>query len=172
MNFSIAQTIARLWAPRHEISCSWFLWRRLCAKLRERGRNASRESGAFLLGYRADGRARITDFILYDDLDPHALDTGIVHFDGRHFGALWDICKQRGMSVVADVHVHPGGAGQSSSDRDHPMISRAGHIAFILPDFARPPVPPESVGIYRYLGGKRWHTVPAAARRNFFHIGL
>ena len=172
MNFSIAQIIARLWAPRHEIFCSWFLWQRLCARLRERGRNATRESGAFLLGYRADGRARITDFVLYDDLDPHALDTGIVRFDGRYFGTLWDICKQRGMSVVADVHVHPGGAGQSSSDRDHPMISRAGHIAFILPDFARPPVPQESVGIYRYLGGKRWHTVPAAARRIFFHIGL
>jgi proteasome lid subunit RPN8/RPN11 len=172
MNFSIAQIIARLWSPRHEISCSWFLWQRLCAGLRERGQNATRESGAFLLGYRAAGRARITDFILYDDLDPHALDTGIVHFDGRHFGALWDICKQRGVSVVADVHVHPGGAGQSSSDRDHPMISRAGHIALILPDFAQPPLPPESVGIYRYLGGKRWDPVPAPARRIFFHIGL
>jgi hypothetical protein len=79
MNFSIARTIAHLWAPRHEVSCSWFLWQRLCTKLRERGRNATRESGAFLLGYRADGRAHITDFILYDHLDPHALDTGIVH---------------------------------------------------------------------------------------------
>jgi hypothetical protein len=95
-----------------------------------------------------------------------------VHFDGQYFGALWDICKRRGMSVVADVHVHPGGAGQSSSDLNHPMISRAGHIAFILPNFARPPVPPESVGMYRYLGDKRWHTVPAAARRVFLHIGL
>jgi hypothetical protein len=120
----------------------------------------------------AAGRARITDFILYDDLDPHALDTGIVRFDGRYFGTLWDICKQRGVSVVADVHVHPFGAGQSGSDREHPMISRAGHVAFILPNFARPPVPTESVGIYRYLGGKRWQTVPDAARRIFFHIGL
>ena len=92
MNFSIAQIIARLWAPRHEISCSWFLWQRLCAKLRERGRNASRESGAFLFGYRAYGRARIVDFILYDDLDPDALDTGIVHFDGQY----WNLQDQRG----------------------------------------------------------------------------
>ena len=172
MNFSIAAIIARLWAPRHEISCSWFLWQRLCAKLRERGRHASQESGAFLLGHRADSRVRIVDFILYDDLDPHALDTGIVRLDGRYFGALWDICKRRGMSVVADVHVHPGGAGQSASDRDHPMISRAGHLALILPDFARAPVRTEKVGIYRYLGDKRWHTVPAAARRIFLHIGL
>jgi hypothetical protein len=76
------------------------------------------------------------------------------------------------MSVVADVHVHPGGAGQSASDRDHPMISRAGHIALILPDFAQAPLRPESVGVYRYLGDKRWHVVPAAARRVFLHIGL
>lgn len=135
-------------------------------------RNASRESGAFLLGYRVAGRARITNFILYDDLDPRALDSGIVHFDGRYFGGLWDICRQRSLSVVADVHVHPGGAGQSSSDREHPMISRAGHIAFILPDFARPPMLMASVGIYRYLGGKRWQTVPPPARRIFLHIGL
>ena len=86
---------------------------------------------------------------------------------------LWDICKQRGLSVVADVHVHPGGAGQSSSDRDHPMISRAGHIAFILPRFRAPAAAAaETIGIYRYLGGKRWHTVPAGGAAAFFHIGL
>ncbi len=52
------------------------------------------------------------------------------------------------------------------------MISRAGHIALIMPDFARPPVRTESVGIYRYLGNKRWDAVPPAARRAFLHIGL
>ena len=172
MNFSIAQIIARLWAPRHELSCSWPLWQNLTAKLRERGRSASRESGAFLLGFLSQGRARIVDFILYDDLDPHALDTGIVHFDGRYFGALWDICKRRGLSVIADVHVHPGGSGQSGSDQVHPMISRAGHIALILPNFARVPIERSAIGIYRYLGNKCWHSVPPAARRAFLHIGL
>ena len=172
MNFSIAQIIRRLWSPRHELSRSWFLWQHLGGKLRERGRGASRESGAFLLGYRADSSVRIVDFVLDDDLDPHALDTGIVRFDGRYFGALWDICKRRGSSVVADVHVHPGASYQSESGRAHPMISRAGHIALILPDFARPPVRAESVGIYRYLGSKRWNAVPPVARRAFLHIGL
>lgn len=172
MNFSIAGITHRLFAPRHELSCSWFLWRRLLARLRERGRNRSRESGAFLLGYREDGRARIVDFVLYDDLDPHCLDTGIVRFDGRYFGDLWALCKQRGLTVVADIHVHPGGSGQSDSDRTHPMISRAGHLALILPRFAAAPQPRHDIGIYRYQGGKRWTTVPPADRRAFFHIGL
>lgn len=172
MNFFSLATIRRLFAPRHELSCSWLLWLRLREKLRERGRRCSRESGAFLLGSREDGRARVVDFVLYDDLDPHCLDSGIVHFDGRYFSELWTICKARSLSVVADIHVHPGVAGQSDSDRDHPMISRAGHIALILPRFATGRQPRRDIGMYRYLGGKRWATVPALERSRFFHIGL
>ena len=92
MNFFIVQTIRRLLAPRHELSCSWFMWRRLCRQLRERGLDRSRESGAFLLGHRHGERARIVDFVLYDDLDPYSLDSGIIRFDGRYFGDLWALC--------------------------------------------------------------------------------
>ena len=172
MNSFIVETMRRLLAPRHELSCSWFLWRRLCRRLRERGQNRSRESGAFLLGYRYGKRARIVDFVLYDDLDPHCLDSGIVRFDGRYFGELWTLCKARELAVVADIHVHPGGAIQSESDRAHPMISVAGHIALILPRFGAGPLPRREIGIYRYNGRKRWTVVPAAERRYFFHIGF
>jgi proteasome lid subunit RPN8/RPN11 len=172
MSFSIAEIICRLLAPRHELSCSWLLWRRLLSRLRERGLHGVRESGAFLLGRRRGGRVRIKEFLLYDDLDPHCLDTGIITFDGRHFGTLWDICKKRGLIVVADVHTHPGGSQQSNSDRAHPMITRAGHLALIVPHFAASPVRRVNIGMYRYLGAGQWYTVPAAERRRFFHIGL
>lgn len=172
MNYFTLATMRRLFAPQHELSCSWFLWRRLKTRLRERGRDCSRESGAFLLGYREGTAARIVDFVLYDDLDPHSLDSGIVRFNGRYFSELWAICKARGLTVVADVHVHPQGSGQSNSDRDHPMISRAGHIALILPDFAIGAQPRCGIGIYRYLGSKQWQAVPASERPSFFHIGL
>jgi hypothetical protein len=173
MSFSLAPIINRLFAPRHELSCSWLLWRRMTSALRERGRGETRESGAFLLGRKQAGRpARITEFVLYDDLDPHALDTGIVRFDGRHFGKLWARCRERNLTVVADVHVHPMGSGQSASDRAHPMISEPGHIALILPSFARWPIPRDDIGIYRYQGAAQWETVPRTARRDFFCIAL
>ena len=172
MNFFNPATMRRLLAPRHELSCSWFLWRRLKANLREHGRRCSRESGAFLLGHHEAGSVRFTDFVLYDDLDPHALESGIVRFDGRYFGDLWAICKSRRLTVVADVHVHPGESAQSASDRDHPMICQAGHIALILPCFATGTQRRRYVGIYRYLGGKQWETVEPSARRHFFHVGL
>lgn len=172
MNFFNPAIIRLLVAPRHELSCSWLLWRRLKASLCERGHRCSRESGAFLLGHREGGSARIVDFVLYDDLDPHALDSGIVRFDGRHFSDLWSICKSRGLIVVADIHVHPGGAEQSDSDRDHPMISQPGHIALILPRFATGAQARRHIGIYRYQGDKKWETIQPSARRRFFHIGL
>ncbi len=172
MNFSIAETMSRLCAPQHRLSCSWWLWKRLVTGLRKRGRDCSRESGAFLLGTRQDGRARIESFVLYDDLDPHCLDTGIVRFDGRYFGALWELCKQRGQAVVADIHVHPDGSYQSGSDRDNPMISRAGHIALIMPRFAAAPVQRKEVGIYVYEGSKQWAVIARHERERFFHVGL
>jgi proteasome lid subunit RPN8/RPN11 len=171
MNFSIPATMRRLIAPQHELSCPWHLWLRLLVGLRQRGR-FSRESGAFLLGTEGDGCRRITTFVLYDDVDRHALDTGIVRLDGSHFGKLWDFCTANGLQVVADVHTHPAGSAQSSSDRAHPIIARSGHIALIVPRFAEWPVKRRELGIYRYLGAGNWTTIPADRRRSFFHIGL
>jgi proteasome lid subunit RPN8/RPN11 len=172
MNFSTVAIICRLLAPRHELSCPWRVWCRLLQDLHDRG-GGVRESGAFLLGHvDKRGRRRIVDYLLYDDLDPHALDTGIVHLDGSHFGKLWDLCARRNLMVVADVHTHPGGSGQSDSDRAHPIIARAGHIALILPNRAAAPVNLSAVGIYRYDGGGRWQTIPARQRRQFFFIGI
>lgn len=172
MNFSIAESIRRLLAPRHELSCSRGVWRRLLAMLYVRGRQGRCESGAFLLGTRREGRARIVDFVLYDDLDPGCLDSGIIRFDGRYYDALWELCNRRKLIVVADVHTHPGGTGQSESDRAHPMISRAGHVALILPRYAGPPVHRSEVGMYRYEGAKRWYAVPTDQRLRFLHVGI
>lgn len=172
MNFYIREIISRLLAPRHELSCSWWLWRRLIQALRSRGGNGRRESGAFLLGRKRNGRARIVSFVLYDDLDEKCLDTGIVRFDGRHFGKLWETCKLRGLVVVADVHTHPGSSQQSDSDRSHPMIARAGHIALILPRYAAAPISRKDIGMYRYQGGGRWAAIAVALRQRFFHVGI
>jgi len=158
--------------PRHELSCSWFTWQRLVHGLRERGLWATRESGAFLFGSREGGRSRIVDFKLYDDFDPHCLDTGIVSFDGRYYGALWEHVERTKLSVIADVHVHPGSALQSDSDRRNPMIAQAGHIALILPYFAKPPASHSLARAYVFEELDQWRVIPSAETRTFFHVGF
>jgi hypothetical protein len=64
MSYSIAEITCHLLASRHELSCSWRLWRRLVTGLRARGRGVG-ESGAFLLGTKCtSGRRRIVNFLL------------------------------------------------------------------------------------------------------------
>jgi hypothetical protein len=129
------------------------LWRRLFTELRRRS-GGHRESGAFLLG----GKRKVSKVIYYDDIDPHALDTGIVKINGGAFVLLWDFCAQHGLRVLADVHTHPTEwTGQSYSDRTNPVVAQAGHIAIILPHFASAKRPSlRGAGMYEYLGDHQW----------------
>jgi proteasome lid subunit RPN8/RPN11 len=133
------------------------LWRRLLQQLRKRG-GGKRESGAFLMG--KPGSTRISRFICYDDLDESALETGIITFHAAGFVKLWGICAREKLKVLADVHTHPSDwTGQSNSDQTHPMIALSGHIALILPDFARNAKSSlTGAGIYEYLGNHEWKT--------------
>lgn len=140
------------------------------AELRRRteGRH---ESGAFLLG-KCEGRRRIiTRFAYYDDLDPHSLKSGIVIFDGAGYGPLWQLCRDTGLTVVADMHTHPGYETQSSSDRDNPMIAKPGHIALIVPRYAERDFMPAELGIYEYRGEHRWHDRTGPRAGKFFYVG-
>jgi hypothetical protein len=131
------------------------LWRKLVEQLKRRG-GGIRESGAFLLG--GVGGCKVTRFIPYDDLDPTALDTGIISFQGIGFVPLWNYCRQHKMQVLADVHTHGGKwTGQSGTDQTNPMIETPGHIALIVPNFARGnKTSLKGVGIYEYLGDLEW----------------
>ncbi len=133
------------------------LWVRLVRDLRRRGAGR-RESGAFLLGVRGRGGDKAVSYACFDDLDPHALDSGVIVMDGRGFAALWKLCRQRRLEVLGDVHTHPGPAPrQSETDRTNPMISEPGHMAFILPDFAGTwGWKFRDVAIYEYAGSYRW----------------
>ncbi len=170
MTFSIPALIRGLVASEHSLSVSSNLWRNGLVELHHRG-GGRRESGAFLLGFQSGKRRRITRFVFYDDLDPHCLDTGIVVFNGSGYGPLWRICSQIGLKVVADVHTHPGAPGQSTADRDHPMIAQKGHVALIVPEFAYRPFSAREVGIYTYLGNHQWINRSGSKANRFFYIG-
>lgn len=131
------------------------LWKTLLQELLVRGCGV-RESGAFLLGKDTSAGRTARSIVLYDDLDPNCLNEGYVHFDGFHYGQLWELCNRDSMTVVADVHTHPFGPGQSHSDKAHPMVSIPGHFALIVPNFAQGEISATDVGVYVYRGSFRW----------------
>jgi len=133
------------------------LWQQMLVQLRERG-GGERESGGFMLALA--GARQINSFICYDDLDPTALETGIITFHAAGFVKLWDHCQRHSLVVVADVHTHPTDwTGQSESDRTHPMVAVKGHIALIVPDYAaHNDSPLNGATVYEYKGNHKWKT--------------
>jgi hypothetical protein len=136
-----------------------------------------REAGAFLLGATADSanttKVRGSRMMLrrlmhttilraldttqvdpvcavayYRDLDPESL-TGGITFHAIGYTRLSELCRRKGLSVVADIHLHPGdGTRQSSTDADHPMVARAGHLALIAPRLGTDVTTPDELGAH------------------------
>jgi len=171
MTFSLPATIRASVAPEHRLSCSTRLWNNALRELRRRG-EGKRESGAFILGTDDGLRKRAMRFAYYEDLDARALDSGIVVFDGVGYGRLWQLCRDIGLSVVADVHTHPRVARQSETDRDNPMIATPGHIAIVVPDLARHSVRAAQLGVYEYQGQHRWKEFIGTNAARYFYIGI
>ena len=96
--------------------------------------------------------------VFYDDLDPNCLDRGYIHFNGAGYVPLWKICQREQLRVIADVHTHPTQwTDQSESDVANPMIAQKGHMALIIPNYARRlRFSLRGVGIFEYLGDGQW----------------
>lgn len=171
MNSSIKATIRAWWAPSHRITCPTAYWQWVINELDRRGER-EHEAGAFLLGVERDGRREIQSAIFYDELDPRAYDTGACILRGDAFAKLWARCRQAGRTVVADIHSHPGSGRQSLIDKTNPMVSRAGHVAIIVPDFARWPIDYSRLGVYEYRGQCEWHDRSPSRVRNFLYTGF
>ncbi len=171
MSFSIKATIRAWLVPEHALSCSAEYWRQIVAELERRG-DHRHEAGVFLLGTERNGRREVSESIFYDDLDPRAYDSGVCVLHGDAFAKLWALCREKQETVVADVHTHPGIALQSHSDRTNPMVARAGHIAIIVPNFARWPIPADRLGIYQYCGQHTWIDRSPPRSREFFYTGF
>lgn len=142
------------------VLCPYYIWWWLFRQLRQRDGDV-RETGAFLLGERRADEAVVRRVVFYDDIDPSALLTGIVRLSGHAMNAVWQTCADTGLEVLADIHTHPGGSGQSRSDQDYPMVALKGHLALIAPRFASRTFDLARIGVYRYRGSKRWEALPA-----------
>lgn len=131
-------------------------WDGLVAEVAARGHGRI-ESGAFLLARQSGDQRLVSRIAYYDDLDPNCLQGGI-HFDGRAYGKLWALCRAECLTVIGDVHTHPGSwVTQSDTDSGSPMVAQKGHVALIVPRFAQGRVDPGAVGVHLY-DGRGWTT--------------
>jgi hypothetical protein len=130
-------------------------WKEMIRELGRRGRGR-RESGCFLLADNASRSPRVRLCVYLDDLDPYCLQGGI-NFDGRAYSQLWDICADNNCRVIADAHTHPSSwVSQSPTDASNPMVATWGHLAIIVPNYAKGKIRRAQVGLHQYRGNDGW----------------
>lgn len=169
MTFSIRTITRALLRRSRGIRFGPARWGELLAELDRRG-NRRHEAGAFLLGTRVGDLREVQDVVFYDDLDPEAYSSGVCILHAPAFAALWSMCRARGLTVVGDVHTHPGGAFQSEADRTNPMVARDGHIAIIVPNYATGRPVTARLGVFEYRGDHAWTDHSGAGARRFLRV--
>lgn len=135
------------------------LFQALIVDLAKSGRGV-KESGAFLLGRHEGARRFVTSYLMYDKVAPESSRShAYVAFTAEEMACAWEHCYATGQQVAADVHTHPFGPVQSISDRAHPIVSIAGHVALIVPNFAQGSPQPRDLGVHLFGGAGRWQSM-------------
>lgn len=155
MRTLIRRIILALTPRSTRVVCNRSTWRAIVGELHKRGKETT-EAGCFLLGTISDGRRHVCDAVYYDDLVPDCLEGGGIYMEGPFWSSLWNICRARNLKVVADIHTHPGAAEQSAQDQASPAIAQPGHVAFIVPNFAKGQPDTSRLGIFEYGGNGKW----------------
>lgn len=134
------------------------LYERTWLGLQQRGRGA-RETACVWLGDQDREREVAREVIFLDDL-PGTVGRRLQHRTSREaVRILIDRARELGLTIVGDVHTHPGlWVDLSDVDRAHPIEYRIGLLALVFPAFAKGPPRFEGIGVHEYLGSCEWKT--------------
>jgi hypothetical protein len=93
----------------------------------------------------------------------HLTEDGVcvsVGSDELHRLNVWLYTKK--MSIIAQLHSHPGGAYHSDTDDSFPIATTVGCLSLVIPDFARFPFSLSRCASYRLTEQGVWSFLPPA----------
>ncbi|TKB28720.1 MAG: hypothetical protein E5V67_31885, partial [Mesorhizobium sp.] len=70
---------------------------------------------------------------------------------------------RRGLTLLAQIHSHPGRAYHSTTDDAYAIATTVGCLSLVVPNFAREPFDFARVAAYRLDGKANWNALPSAA---------
>lgn len=68
---------------------------------------------------------------------------------------------QRGLTLLAQIHSHPGIAYHSETDDLHAIMTQIGGLSIVVPDFAQGAFSLDEVAVYRLMGPATWAELEA-----------
>ena len=98
-------------------------------------------------------------------------DDGIcVVVDGSELHRINRWLYEQGMTLIAQLHSHPGEAYHSATDDTFPIATAVGSLSLVVPDFARNPFSLERCAVYRLAGDGSWIELSDAETRALIAI--
>ena len=142
---------------------------RIAGELYRRSGAGRTEAGCFLLGQIRGESRTADDVVFFDEIDPDAYRHGSISLNTAKLSALYDRCEERGLAITGDIHTHPCLAFQSWTDKSHPVVSVAGHVAIVLPYDGRYRISSQ-IGAYILKEDGSWDMVRPSTLENFLGI--
>ncbi len=92
----------------------------------------------------------------------------ILAADALHELNVW-LFKEK-LSLIAQIHSHPGRAYHSSTDDAYAIATTIGCVSIVVPDFARDDFDVGRAATYRLDGQAHWVGVPPAHARRLIRV--
>jgi hypothetical protein len=67
------------------------------------------------------------------------------------------LLHERNLTLIAQIHSHPTNAYHSSTDDSYPIVTRAGGISLVVPDFALQPFSLANSAVFRLSREGQWN---------------
>ena len=100
-----------------------------------------------------------------DDFEhpPHRRSPGGYEVDSNWLTEFWKELSVRKRSIKVQIHTHPGEAFHSSTDDKWPIISQAGFLSVVIPDFAAGEPTLDDAWIGSLQADGKWRRLDSAA---------
>jgi hypothetical protein len=74
------------------------------------------------------------------------------------------------MTLVAQIHSHPGAAYHSDTDDLYPIVTTVGALSLVVPDFASAPFELDNCAVYRLFSGRGWVELSATEIKRLIRL--
>lgn len=95
--------------------------------------------------------------IVYPEQTLHKTPSGVsFHVSGEELERLGDWLYEKQVSLIAQIHSHPNEAYHSKTDDDYAIITRAGGLSIVIPDFGTSDIDFKNSAFYRLYPDTGW----------------
>jgi hypothetical protein len=100
----------------------------------------------------------------------HSLSGLSVHIDAAAIHEVNTLLYRHGLELIAQIHSHPDEAYHSDLDDAIPMVTTAGGLSLVVPDFARGRADLATYAAYRLSAAGLWEEMDAAVLQDLVRV--